>query len=292
MIRRRLGQISLSPLVREGAPALGLYWLYASIRWFVAREGPYEAFHNAFKIIQFEVSLGIFHEQAIQSWLIDHALPFVHLANAFYTVGYFPIIILCGALLYRFDPARYVVFKLTFILGLGFALLCFSLFPLAPPRMLPEIGFVDTQQVFGSGLFHQQSVLSLYNPFAAMPSLHFGWALLVGIMAYSIGRQVLKVLGVLYPASMAGVIVITGHHFFLDIAGGAVVIGLAYRLVRMLPLAERLPTPVQSGFRKSSAGAGPGAADFYSRFHHTRRLSQYRDQIAQAMISINRRHLL
>lgn len=234
---RALGQLrtlARKPLLREAAPLLGLYWLYSLIRWLVAYDSPYEAFDNAFKVIRWEKQLGIFYEPMIQGGLVDHALGVVHFANWFYTFGYFPVLLLAGVLLYRFDRERFHAFKLTFLLGLGFALICFSLFPLAPPRMLPEVGFVDTQQVYGSDLYNHKSVVSLYNPYAAMPSLHFGWALLVGMVACTFDRRVLKAIGVLYPCCMALVIVTTGHHYILDIAGGGVVVGLAYSLVKVL----------------------------------------------------------
>ena len=220
--------------MREGAPLLGLYWLYSLIRWLVAYDSPYEAFANAFRVIRLEKELGIFYEPIIQSRLIDDALGVVHFANWFYTVGYFPVLLLTAVLLYRSDRERFHVLKLTFMLGLGFALLCFSLFPLAPPRMVPEVGFVDTQQVYGSDFYNHKSVVSLYNPYAAMPSLHFGWALLVGIIFCTLERRTFKAIGVLYPCCMALVIVTTGHHYILDVAGGGGVVGLAYSLVKML----------------------------------------------------------
>jgi membrane-associated phospholipid phosphatase len=239
MVKKRLVSLGKNPLVLEAAPLLGLYWLYSSIRWLIARDSPYEAFNNAFKLVHLERQLGIFHEPTIQSWLIEHARTVVHAANEFYTIGYIPVLILCGVLLYRFAPDRYQIFRLTFLLGLGFALICFSVFPLAPPRMLPGFGFVDTQQVFGSSLYNRKAVLSFYNPYAAMPSLHFGWTLLVGIMAYSFQRRIFRIIGVLYPATMAVVIVTTGHHYFLDIVGGGIVVGLAYALVKTFPFVVR-----------------------------------------------------
>lgn len=234
---KRLKNIGQHPLVREGAPLLGLYWLYSTIRWFVARENPYEAFKNAYDIIELEINLGIFFESAIQGKLIDHALWVVKIANEFYSWGYFPVLVLASVLLYWSDQDRFHYFKLTFLLGLGFALICFSIFPLAPPRMLSEIGFIDTQKVYGSGLYNKKAVLSFYNPYAAMPSLHFGWTLLVGIMAWTSRRRWLKALGALYPCSMALVVVITGHHYVMDILGGGTVVGLSYTLVRVLPRA-------------------------------------------------------
>jgi hypothetical protein len=164
MVAKRLLRLTRNPLIRDGAPLLGLYWLYSSIRWLIARDSPYEAFQNAYRVIQLEAHLGIFREQAIQNWLVNHALSVVKVANEFYTIGYFPVLILCGALLYYVDIHRFLLFKSTFLLGLGFALVCFSVFPLAPPRMLPDLGFVDTQQAFGSSLYNRKSMLSFYNP--------------------------------------------------------------------------------------------------------------------------------
>lgn len=239
MLKIRLSKFVNNPLIREGTTLLGLYWLYSSIRWFVARTSPYEAYSNAFKIIHLETSLGIFHEPDIQKWLIENAMFLVRLANNFYTVGYFPILVLTGVWLYFNNQERFHVFKLTFALGLGFALVCFSLFPLAPPRMLPEAGFIDTQQVYGDGFYNKQTFVSFYNPYAAMPSLHFGWTLLTSIMAFLSGRRLLKLLGVIYPCMMAFTIVTTGHHYILDIVGGGIVVGTAYLLVNALPRSTR-----------------------------------------------------
>jgi hypothetical protein len=249
MLRRRFEKLSNNVLVREAAPLLGLYWLYSTIRWFVARDGPYEAVGNAFKIIHLERQLGIFHELTLQRWLIDHAVGLVRIANEFYTIGYLPVLIVCGVLLYRYQPQRFLVFKLSFLLGMGFALVCFSLFPLAPPRMMSVVGFVDTQQVFGANLYNHKSVLSFYNPYAAMPSLHFGWALLMGIMAYGLQHRAFKIMGVLYPSCMAFVIVTTGHHYILDIVVGGIVIGLAYGLVSTLPHVVPVPAFSQVSIR-------------------------------------------
>ncbi len=259
-VKRWLRKISRNPLVREGAPFLGLYWLYSLIRWLVAYDGPYEAFSNSFRIIRAEDYLGIFIEANIQQDLIAHALPVVHFANWFYTLGYFPVLILAVIALYRVDRERYHTFKLTFLLGLGFALICFVLFPLAPPRMMTVMGFVDTQRVFGSNLYNKSFTVSFYNPYAAMPSLHFGWALLVGVMARTFKRRVLRLLGVVYPACMAFTVVVTGHHFFLDILGGALVVGLAFGLVKLFPHFRRedVVWSAKAGVQEPPLFAGSG----------------------------------
>jgi hypothetical protein len=266
---------------------LGLYWLYSSIRWLLARESSYEAIENALKIIRLETHLGIFHEPTIQGWIIDRAMWVIKFANTFYSFGYFPVLILTGALLYRFDRDRFHTFRLTFLLGLGFALICFSLFPLAPPRMLTQYGFVDTQQLYGSDIYNHKFVLSFYNPYAAMPSLHFGWALLVGIMACTLNRRPFKVAGMLYPCCMALVIVTTGHHYFLDIVGGGVVVGLAYTLVKVTPrVARELPSSPAGAkdnvpYKKTSGKHASTQPPAWHTDYRALSWSQRRDELAR-----------
>ena len=107
--------------------------------------------------------------------------------------------------------------------------------------MLPEFGFIDTQQVYSDGFYNRKFMLSFYNPYAAMPSLHFGLALLVGFLAYTFERRILRVFAVVYPAFMASVIVTTGHHFFMDVAVGGILAGFAYGTVKAFPFAVKQP---------------------------------------------------
>jgi hypothetical protein len=239
----RLHKLIHSPLVREGLPVLGLYWLYSAVRWLVAHENPYAAFANAYRVIRLERDLGIFIEPVLQRWLIDHALGVVHVANWFYTLGYFPVLLGAAVLLYRSAPGRFQTLKFTFLLGLGLALVCYSLFPLAPPRMLTGAGLVDTGVVYGSDLYNQRWFISLYNPYAAMPSLHFGWALLVGLIVWDLNRLILRVWAVLYPCAMAVAIVTTGHHYLVDIAAGGLIVGSTHGLVKWLTRDRRAPSP-------------------------------------------------
>lgn len=232
--------------LREIIILLGLYWLYSSLRWFVARESPDVPFRNAMEVILLESQLGFFYELAIQRWLLDNAMFMVDAANHFYTVGYFPILIIMGVLLFVYDQKRFDLFRGTFVLGLGLALVGFSLFPLAPPRMLSELGFVDTQLLRGIGVFNQKRALSFYNPYAAMPSMHFGWTVLIGIMLFSFKWRVCKLAAFVYPAMMALTVITTGHHYLLDVMGGGIVVGSAYSIVRYVIYAPRSRSVVTS----------------------------------------------
>ena len=116
----------------------------------------------------------------------------------------------------------------TLIAATGVALSIYLLYPVAPPR-LAGLGFVDTVTHNAKVNLSSDLLGSLYNPFAAVPSLHFGYALLVGVTVALLAKgRVARAIGWSYPAVMLLVIVATGNHFFFDAAGGALAIGIGY----------------------------------------------------------------
>ncbi|MEW2557619.1 bifunctional glycosyltransferase 87/phosphatase PAP2 family protein [Streptomyces griseorubiginosus] len=122
--------------------------------------------------------------------------------------------------------------------SLGFATLLalvgFWLYPLAPPRLMPALGVIDT--VHGVQDFSKPdygTLTALTNQYAAMPSLHFGWALWCGVVIAVVApRWWMKGLGLLHPLFTVSAIVATGNHWVLDAVGGAAVVaggfGLSY----------------------------------------------------------------
>jgi len=118
-------------------------------------------------------------------------------------------------------------------------LLGFWLTPVAPPRMLGEHGFVDTMAQFAgygwwaSDASAPRGLGGLTNEFAAMPSLHVGWAIWCGWAMYKYGRhRWTQIAGILYPTSTVIVVMATANHFFLDVVGGALVLLLGAVVVR------------------------------------------------------------
>jgi hypothetical protein len=182
------------------------------------------AFANAEQVIALERRLGIFVEPNLQRWAVGSDLV-VNLANAVY-ISYWPIII--GTLLWLLvrRPAVYPLYR-TALLGSGLlSLAVFALYPLAPPRFLPEHGFVDTIAAHSDG-YRDFNASALVNEYAAMPSLHFGWVLLAGIAIGSLAdHRVARAAAVAPPVLMLASIVLTGNHYLLDaVVGGAVVLG-------------------------------------------------------------------
>jgi PAP2 superfamily len=129
---------------------------------------------------------------------------------------------------YRRHRERFALIRNTLIAATGIALTLYVLFPVAPPR-LAELGFVDTVSHSAKVNLSSDVLGSLYNPFAAVPSLHFGYALLVGVAIATLARRrVVRVAALGYPLVMLFVIVATGNHFFFDAAAGALTIGAGY----------------------------------------------------------------
>ena len=95
------------------------------------------------------------------------------------------------------------------------------LFPLMPPRLMVSYGFIDTAKVFGPDPY-SLGIAKAANEFAAMPSLHVGWALLIALAAIRILKTPARWLMLLHPILTTIVVVITANHFWLDIIVGAI----------------------------------------------------------------------
>jgi membrane-associated phospholipid phosphatase len=193
------------------------------------------AFDNADDIILLEEGWGIFVELEVQSFFMEHE-PLIRLANGVYTFAYYPLLALVGLWLYLLHHDIYPRIRNTFLATAAIGLLGFTLYPLAPPRFIP--GFVDTLEQSSSLNYSLPVVQAFYNPYAAMPSIHFAWTFLAGMsLAFIAKSWWVKPLGMLWPAAILISTVATANHFFLDIAGGALAVGLGYGFVLLLPRA-------------------------------------------------------
>jgi hypothetical protein len=210
------------------------YSLYTAIRNDVPTHES-AAFHRADDLLAIERTLHINMELAVNKavasveWLVQSA-------NYYYATMHFAVTI--GVLLWlyfrqpsHYRPVRTVLYATNYI-----ALLGFWLYPLAPPRMLTGDGYIDTVVTFHTwGSWGSGDVDAASNQFAAMPSLHIGWALWCGIALVRLSPHTwVKVLGVLYPATTLLVIVATANHFVLDAVGGMAVLALGFGIQRLL----------------------------------------------------------
>jgi membrane-associated phospholipid phosphatase len=146
-------------------------------------------------------------------------------ANWMYVNSHFVITTTFLIWLYIFRNHAYYYVRNMFMIAMGLALVGYVAFPTAPPRYMPEWGFTDTVAAF-VGPQAEASANLLYNPFAAVPSMHVAFALMIAVPAMRIAkRRVVKAVWAIYPALVTFVVVVTANHFWLDAALGAMVAG-------------------------------------------------------------------
>ena len=233
--------------VREAVIVVVVYVVYESVR--VLSEGkPSVAFDNAMRIIDWQEMMGIYHEKAIQDWSLQW-LPLVIVGNYFYGIAY--IAATLGTLLdlYRRWPNDYPLWRNTLAVGTMLGLVGFATFPLMPPRLLDELGdgrvfgYVDTLVEYPTfWSFESDAMQTVSNQFAAMPSLHCGWAFWVlWALLPRVRTWWMRTLVILYPIATIYVVVATGNHYFLDAVGGLVIFLVGYGVARPVTRAGRGP---------------------------------------------------
>jgi len=193
-------------------------------------------------IVALEQNLHLFGERGIQQaahWLpgVPTLLGILYIVLHFAGTGAFLV------WLHRRHREHFPLVRNTLIGATAVALVVYILFPVAPPR-LADLGFVDTVSHNAKVNLSSDLLGSLYNPFAAVPSLHFGYALLVGVTIAMVARgRVARAMGWSYPVVMLLVIVATGNHFFFDALAGGLAIGAGY------VAAKRLGSPAKRAQR-------------------------------------------
>ncbi|MFE0470634.1 phosphatase PAP2 family protein [Streptomyces sp. NPDC058947] len=185
--------------------------------------------HGLERALRIDIEHWANHTVAGIGWLRDFF-------DQYYTSFHFVVPLTVLAVLYWRRPADYRWARSALGITTLLALAGFWLYPLAPPRLMPTMGFIDT--VHGVQDFSQPdygTLTALTNQYAAMPSLHFGWSLWCGVViAVLAPRWWLKALGMLHPLLTASAIVVTANHWVLDAVGGAVVVAAGFGLTYVL----------------------------------------------------------
>jgi hypothetical protein len=232
--------------------ALAFYLLYSAIRN-IHHGNATEAFQHARELIDVQRALGIYVEESIQAWALG-VRPLILFANYFY--GSLHFIATGGVMIYLFRrwTDDYPLWRNTLAVATGLALIGFALFPLMPPRLLPEhcdgppvlscqgqYDYEDTlakDPAFWS--FNSGAVNQISNQYAAMPSVHCAWALwCASALIPRLRRRWAKVLAGLYPVATVTSIVVSANHYVLDAVAGFAVLGIGYVAARILTRAGR-----------------------------------------------------
>ena len=207
--------------IRQLALFAGAYYLYRIVRGIVDGQAGL-AFENARNLVDAERALGLFFEPGLQAWAEGQQW-ILTFANWMYVNSHFVITTTFLIWLYIARNHAYYFVRNMFLVAMGLALVGYVAYPTAPPRFMPEWGFSDSVAEF-VGEKADQSANVLYNPFAAVPSMHVAFALMIAIPAIILVKhRALKVLWAFYPLVVSFVVMVTANHFWLDAALGAVV---------------------------------------------------------------------
>jgi hypothetical protein len=209
-----------------------LYGVYTLTRDALPRHET-AAFHRAADVLSIERWLHL----DIEHWantLVAGTHWLAYGCDYYYSTLHFAVTLGVLVWLYRKHPDRYRSIRTVLVITTVVALVGFTVLPLAPPRMLP--GFADTVIDFHTwGSLASPSVAAASNEFAAMPSLHIGWSLWSAFAIVSLARRRwVRVVAAIYPLVTLFVILGTANHYVLDAVGGAVALGMAVVLQRML----------------------------------------------------------
>ena len=185
-------------------------------------------------------------EVALQRVFLPHPL-IIQLFNLYYAGLHFPVMFSCLAWVFIWHRSHYRQVRTTVVLFTAAALLI-QLIPVAPPRLLPGSGLVDTAMLYG------QSVYAIgFDEFSAMPSVHVGWSIIVAVAVITASGSRWRWLAVLYPVLTTLVVVVTANHYWLDgvVAGilvaGALGVQKAGRSVRLAMLTRTASSPAAEG---------------------------------------------
>ncbi|MBR7826433.1 phosphatase PAP2 family protein [Actinospica sp. MGRD01-02] len=200
------------PFVYEAALIILLYGLWQLVGS-LSGGGDYSAISRAKWIWNAERSAGLPSERTLQGWILPHPI-LVQAANLYYATMHFTVLIVF--LVWLFSRHRDLYGRWRTVLALlTLSCLLIQFLPVAPPRMVPSTGMVDTAVVYHQSVYGTMGGFEA-DALSAMPSVHVGWAVLVAIAVCSVTKSRWRALAVLHAALTVFVVVVTGNHFWAD----------------------------------------------------------------------------
>jgi hypothetical protein len=220
---------SAAVVTREAALVLGLYaaWQYIGG---MSLGGLEQADAAGLWLADFEAMLGWPSEAAIQQMAIGND-QVVYLADVYYTSLHIPVFVitLLWVLLFRRDSWAFARTTVVILTGMCLAI---QFIPVAPPRLLPVLGIIDTAKENGRSVY---ALVAGANEYAAMPSVHIAWASAVALIIIVAARSPWRWLSLIYPFATMWVVVVTGNHFIIDGVASVLLLGVAVGITMLFP---------------------------------------------------------
>jgi hypothetical protein len=237
---------------RETALVLALIalWQFAASHAFLR---PQSALARGDWLWRVEQVMHLPSEAAVQHVFLPHPL-IVQAFNLYYAALHFPVLMGCMIWLFLRHRERYRTARTTLI-AFTTSCLLIQLIPVAPPRMLPATGMVDTAERYGQSVY---AVTPGFEPnqLSAMPSVHVGWAILAAILVIETARSQWRWLALAYPPLTLFVVAVTANHFWLDGIVAAVLLAAVLLVQRAYTGRLRYGSPPESGPVSEKVDAG------------------------------------
>jgi hypothetical protein len=248
---------SIAPFLREAAVVAGLYclWQLAGTLSVLGTEG---AFSRAHWIIRVQRAWHLPSELSAQRLILGHPL-LEQGSNWYYAGMHFTGLGILLVWLFLRHRDRYPEMRNAVVVFSAVSLLV-QLIPVAPPRMFPELGFVDTAQRYGQSVYSFSAIR--VDQLGAMPSVHVGWALLVAWAAVTISGSRWRWWVLAHPLLTVSVVVATANHFWLDGIVAAIIVAAAIVVVRL-----RVRPDHRDADRAGTGHRGEGGRDLVQADH-------------------------
>lgn len=243
----------VAPVLRETLLLVALLAAYSGAR-LLAVDDVGAAFRHADGVLRLEQWLNLPREQGLQAVVLSSDLV-VRAANGYYAAAHLPVTAIALLWLFLKHPLHYRWARRALVGATAAALAVYLLLPVAPPRMLSGAGFVDTALAYGQSVYGGTGASALTNQYAAMPSLHVGWAVLVAVVGIAATRSRWRWLWLVHPVVTVLVVVCTGNHYWLDALAGVLVVAVALWLARV----RQAPRGTGTGSAARSDGVVPVA---------------------------------
>ncbi len=219
---------------------LGALWMVYTLGRALAGRHVGSAGDHATDVWRLQRWLRLPDEARLQAWTLQHDR-LVQAANLYYKWEHWVALVAVVVWLLVAHPERYPEFRAVLVTVTALALAGHAAYPLMPPRMRPDFGIVDTGVRYGQSVYGADYANSgLLNQYAAMPSMHVGWAALFALAVLVVARSRWRWLAVAYPLTTLLVVVVTGNHYWLDGIVGVALLAVAIAAVRAIR-ASRAP---------------------------------------------------
>jgi hypothetical protein len=189
-------------------------------------------------------------ETTLQGWVLPHA-GVVRVANYYYATAHLTGMVVFLVWLWVWHRDQYARWRTTVAIFTGLSLLA-QIVPVAPPRLIGGTNLVDTAQIYGQSVYQ---LIDFADQYAAMPSIHVGWAVLIAVAAWQCSRGVFRYVGLAHGVATTLIVVVTANHYWLDGIAAVMLLALAWLAARALERRMALSLVPTSRLRLPSAVA-------------------------------------